>query len=87
MGVGHAALKGWPGWSAPPLVVLCAGIMCSTLVLLLTPWKWQVAFCGLFVSYCSQLLQLGILTLTFSSLWLPSIVLLKKMSVQVQALW
>ena len=41
----------WLGWSAYPLVVLCAGIMCSTLLLLPVPQKWQLGF-GLFVS-CS----------------------------------
>ena len=46
-GSGH---KGGLRWSA--LMVLCAGIMLSILILLLAPQKWQLV-CGLFVSYCS----------------------------------
>ena len=34
-----------------PLVVLWAGFVCSTLLLLPAPQKWQLGF-GFFVSYC-----------------------------------
>ena len=34
-----------------PLVVVWAGFMCSTLLLLPAPQKWQLGF-GFFVSYC-----------------------------------
>ena len=54
VGVGPGVgLEGWLRWSAhTPLVLLCAGGMSSTLLLLLAPQKWQLGF-GLFVSCCS----------------------------------
>lgn len=44
--------RGDLGDLSTPLVVLCAGIMCNTLLLLSEPGKWQLGF-GLTVSYCS----------------------------------
>ena len=49
-GWGGVGLERWLRWSAHPLVVLCAGIGHSTLLLLLEPQKWQLLR-GLFVSY------------------------------------
>ena len=45
--------EGWGLGGLPtPLVVLCAGCWGRTLLLLLTPQKWQLV-CDLFLSYCS----------------------------------
>ena len=46
------ARRGLPGLPTP-FVVLCAGIMQDTLLLLPEPQKWQLGL-GLFVSFCSQ---------------------------------
>ena len=53
----RVGLDGWLWWSAHPLVVLFAGIMQSTLLLLLASQKQQLGF-GLFVSVVHNLLQL-----------------------------
>ena len=44
--------QGWLRWSAQLLVVLWAGIVPNTLLLLLATQKWQYT-CALFVSYGS----------------------------------
>ena len=58
-------LEGWLRGSAHPFVVLCAGGMRRTLLLLLAPHKWQLGFFGLFVY---NLPQLRMHTVIFSPL-------------------
>ena len=66
-------------------MVLCAGGMHSTLLLLLALQKWQLGF-SLFVSFVQNLPQLHMLTVIFSPLEFLCILLLQEMFVQVQAL-
>ena len=44
--MGRSGRRGGLGGLPAPLVVLCAGIMRSSLLLLLAPQKWQLV-CGL----------------------------------------
>ena len=75
---------GGSGGLPPALVVPCAGIMCSIVLSLLAPQKWQLDF-GLFVS-CHYLPQLLMHVVIFSPLEFLCILFLKEMFVQMQAL-
>ena len=66
-------------------MVLCAGGMHSTLLLLLALQKWQLGF-SLFVSFVQNLPQLHMLTVIFSPLEFLCVLLPKETFVQVQAL-
>ena len=61
--MGRVRLEGWPSWSAHPFVVLSAGGMCGTLLLLQTPsfvlpapQKWQLDF---LVTFCPEFALTG----------------------------
>ena len=74
---------GGSGGLPTALVVPCAGIMCSTLLSLLAPQKWQL---GLFVSCCHNLPQPLMHVVIFSPLEFLCILFLKEIFVQMQAL-
>ena len=58
-------LKRWLRCLPTPLMVLCAGIMCSTLLLLWVPQKWQFGF-GLLYLIAHNLSQLPVHAVIFS---------------------
>ena len=63
----------WVGWRGgicdlpTPLVVLCAGIVHSTLLLFPAPQKWQLGFAS-FVCYCSYFAPTAMGAVIFSPL-------------------
>ena len=59
--------EGWRGWSALPLMVLNAGGMHRTLLLLPTPQEWQLEFL-VFLYFVHNLPQLSMGAVVFCPL-------------------